>query len=65
MGVAGDKPVFVVLNALHPAGCETGEEGKTMIAELFSFPVSGASKPPRHLRRNTTGSTPLEQEPNG
>jgi chromosome partitioning protein len=65
--VAGDKPAFVVLNALHPQATKQAEEAKTMIAELFSFAVC-----PVHLSRldiyaetQTTGSTPLEQEPEG
>ena len=65
--VAGDKPAFVVLNALHPQVTKQAEEAKTMIAELFSFPVC-----PVHLSRldiyaetQTTGSTPLEEEPKG
>lgn len=65
--VAGDKPAFVVLNALHPQATRQAEEAKRMIAELFSFAVC-----PVHLSRldiyaetQTTGTTPLEQDPNG
>jgi chromosome partitioning protein len=65
--VAGDKPAFVVLNALHPQATRQAEEAKTMIAELFNFPVC-----PVHLSRldiyaetQTAGTTPLEQEPKG
>lgn len=65
--VAGDKPALVVLNGLHPQATKQADEAKRMIAELFSFPVC-----PIHLSRldiyaetQTTGSTPLEQEPKG
>jgi chromosome partitioning protein len=65
--VAGDKPALVVLNGLHPQATKQAEEAKRMIAELFGFPVS-----PAHLSRldiyaetQTTGSTPLEEEPKG
>jgi len=65
--VAGDKPALVILNGLHPQATKQAEEAKRMIAELFGFPVS-----PVHLSRldiyaetQTTGSTPLEQEPEG
>ena len=65
--VAGDKPAFVVLNALHPQATRQAEEAKKMIADIFAFPVC-----PVHLSRldiyaetQTTGTTPLEQEPKG
>ena len=65
--VAGDKPALVVLNGLHPQATKQADEAKRMIAELFGFPVC-----PVHLSRldiyaetQTTGSTPLEQEPQG
>jgi chromosome partitioning protein len=65
--VAGDKPAYVVLNALHPQATKQADEAKKMIAELFSFPVC-----PVHLSRldiyaetQTTGSTPQEQDPKG
>ena len=65
--VAGDKPALVVLNGLHPQATKQAEEAKRMIAEIFGFPVC-----PLHLSRldiyaetQTTGSTPLEQEPKG
>jgi chromosome partitioning protein len=65
--VAGDKPALVVLNAIHPQAAKQAEEAQRMIATLFGFPVC-----PVHLSRldiyaetQTTGSTPLEQEPKG
>ena len=65
--VAGDKPALVVLNAIHPQATKQAEEAKRMIADLFGFSVC-----PTHLSRldiyadtQTTGSTPLEQEPKG
>lgn len=65
--VAGDKPAFVILNALHPQATKQAEEAKRMIAELFNFAVC-----PVHLSRldiyaetQTTGTTPLEQDPKG
>ena len=63
--VAGDRPAMVILNALHPQATRQAEEAKRMIGDLFGFPVC-----PLHLSRldiyaesQTTGSTPLEQEP--
>src|SRR5580693_5464176 len=65
--VAGDKPAFVVLNALHPQATKQAGEAKKMIADIFAFPVC-----PVHLSRldiyaetQTTGTTPLELEPKG
>ena len=65
--IAGDKPAFVVLNALHPQATKQAEEAKKMIAEMFGFAVC-----PIHLSRldiyaetQNTGSTPLEQDPGG
>ena len=65
--VAGDKPAFVVLNALHPQATRQADEAKKMIADIFAFPVC-----PVHLSRldiyaetQTTGTTPQEQDPKG
>jgi chromosome partitioning protein len=65
--VAGDKPALVILNGLHLQATRQAEEAKRMIAELFSFPVC-----PIHLSRldifaetQTTGTPPLEEEPQG
>jgi len=65
--VAGDKPAFVVLNAIHPQATKQAEEAKKMILDIFAFPVC-----PVHLSRldiyaetQTTGTTPLEQNATG
>jgi hypothetical protein len=65
--IAGDKPAFVVLNALHPQATKQAEEAKKMIVDLFGFAVC-----PVHLSRldvyaetQNTGSTPLEHDPGG
>ena len=65
--VAGDKPAFVVLNGLHPQATKQPDEAKNLIREIFDFAVC-----PIHLCRReiyaetqTTGSTPLEDEPHG
>ena len=65
--IAGDKPAFVVLNALHPQATKQAEEAKKMISAIFGFSVC-----PVHLSRldiyaetQNTGSTPLEKEPGG
>jgi chromosome partitioning protein len=65
--LAGDRPAFVVLNAVHPQATKQAEEAKALIAGAFSFPVC-----PVHLCRRdiyadtqTTGVTPLEHQPDG
>lgn len=67
LGVAGNKPAFVVLNTMHPQATKQAEDAKRLIADTFGFPVS-----PVHLCRRdiyaetqTTGLTPLEQQPEG
>lgn len=37
--MAGDVPVYVVLNALHPQATRQADEAKAMIAELYGLPV--------------------------
>lgn len=65
--VAGDRPAFVVLNALHPKATTLAAAAKALVSRSFDFPVC-----PVHLSRReifadtqTTGLTPLEHDPRG
>src|SRR5262249_18052457 len=65
--VAGAPPALVVLNSLHPQATRQAEEAKSLIEDVFKFPVCPVHLCRRevHADAQTTGSTPLDTEPDG
>lgn len=65
--VAGNVPAFVVLNGLHPQATRQADEAKTMIAEIYGFPVCPVHLCDRAIYADvpSVGKSAQEVEPQG